>query len=222
MTITLYELLGAEDRRFSPYCWRIRMALALKGLEAERVPVGFDEKDKIAFSGQKLVPVLVDGDTCVHDSWDIACYMDRAYPDRPALFGDGAAMGLCRFVNRWADRVVNGGIFPLIIHDICSRLTPADQVYFRETREKRMGKTIEAVQEGREDRVEGFRAALSPLRATLGEQAFLSGDSVGYADCIVFGGFQWARIMSDFALIEADDPIHAWRKRMIDRFDTRA
>ena len=36
MAITLYDLAGAEDdRRFSPYCWRIRMALKHKGLEFE-------------------------------------------------------------------------------------------------------------------------------------------------------------------------------------------
>ena len=87
MSLTLYELCRADDRRFSPYCWRIRMALAHKGLDPERVPVRFTEKDKIAFSGQKLVPVLVDGDTTVVDSFAIACYLDDAYPDRPTLFG---------------------------------------------------------------------------------------------------------------------------------------
>ena len=35
----LYELAGAdENRRFRPYCWRVRMALAHKGLEVESLP----------------------------------------------------------------------------------------------------------------------------------------------------------------------------------------
>jgi len=33
MTIVLHDLTGADDRRFSPNCWRTRMALAHKGLE---------------------------------------------------------------------------------------------------------------------------------------------------------------------------------------------
>jgi hypothetical protein len=38
MAIKLYDLAGAEtDRRFSPYCWRARMALAYKGLEVETI-----------------------------------------------------------------------------------------------------------------------------------------------------------------------------------------
>jgi len=48
MSITLYDLAGAEaDRRFSPFCWRARMALADKGLAVETVPWGFNEKDKL-------------------------------------------------------------------------------------------------------------------------------------------------------------------------------
>ena len=39
MAITLYDLAGAEaDRRFSPFCWRTKMALAHKGLEVETIP----------------------------------------------------------------------------------------------------------------------------------------------------------------------------------------
>ena len=42
MALKLFELVGAESNRpFSPYCWRIRMALAHKGLDAELVPWRF-------------------------------------------------------------------------------------------------------------------------------------------------------------------------------------
>src|SRR5258706_287114 len=60
MTMKLYDLAAAEDdRRFSPYCWRAKMALKHKGLEFETIPWRFVEQDAIAFSGQGLVPVLV-------------------------------------------------------------------------------------------------------------------------------------------------------------------
>ncbi|DBB06774.1 TPA: hypothetical protein ACH3X3_009440 [Trebouxia sp. C0006] len=92
----LYDLAGAEDdRRTSPYCWRIRFALAHKGLEYQCVPWRRVEKDLIAFSRQDLehlpvhqVPVLVDDDTVVHDSWSIAEYLDKTYGDKPSLFGE--------------------------------------------------------------------------------------------------------------------------------------
>ena len=87
MTITLYELVGDDDRRFSPYCWRARMAIAHKGLDANYVPCRFTEKEKFAFSGQERIPVIQDDGTAVYDSWDIACYLEDNYPDRPTLFG---------------------------------------------------------------------------------------------------------------------------------------
>lgn len=69
----LYDLAGAEDDlRFSPNCWRIKMALQHKGLAVDTVPWRFVEKDVIAFSRQKAVPVLVDNSTIVADSWEIA------------------------------------------------------------------------------------------------------------------------------------------------------
>ena len=75
MVIELYELVGRDDRRFSPYCWRVKLSLAHKKLEYRTVPVGFTEKYKIEFSGQNLVPVLDDNGTIVHDSWEIAEYL---------------------------------------------------------------------------------------------------------------------------------------------------
>lgn len=32
------------------------------------------------------VPVLIDGDQTLHDSWRIAEYLDSQYPDLPLLF----------------------------------------------------------------------------------------------------------------------------------------
>ena len=45
----LFELCGADDDlRFSPYCWRTRLALAHKGLPVETIAWRFTEKDAIA------------------------------------------------------------------------------------------------------------------------------------------------------------------------------
>ncbi len=93
MTRQLYELLGTDDRRFSPYCWRARYALAHKGLQVDYVPVRFTEKDKIAFSGQTRMPILVDNETTIPDSWAIACYLEDRYPDAQPLFGSNAGRG---------------------------------------------------------------------------------------------------------------------------------
>lgn len=220
MTLKLYELQGRDDRRMSPYCWRTRLALAHKGLEAEYVPVQFCEKDKIAFSGQTLVPVLVDGETIVSDSWAIACYLEDTYPDRPSLFGGDVGRAEARFINAWTDRSVHLPLLKLVISDIYSTAAvESDQPYFRESREKRFGARLEDFCDTSEESLAAFRAVLEPLRMTLEAQPYLAGDAPAYADYIVFGTCKFMSLVSPQKLIADDDPIHAWRARMLGLFD---
>ncbi|MDE2581916.1 MAG: glutathione S-transferase family protein [Rhodospirillales bacterium] len=218
MARQLYELAGADPaHRFSPFCWRSRMALAHKGLDAECVPWRFTETDRLAFANHNKVPVLVDGDTVVPDSWAIAEYLDRAYPDRPALFG--TAKAAIRFITAWTDQVLHAALVRLIVSDIPPVLDPVAASYFRSTREAVFGKSLEAVTEGREGRLPEFRKLLDPLRKTLRSEPFLGGAAPDYADYAVFGAFQWARTVSPLALLAADDPVRDWRERLLDRFD---
>jgi len=71
----------------------------------------------------------------------------------------------------------------------------------------------------RAGKLSAFRAALEPLRATLGKQPFLGGQAPLYADIIVFSFFMMAKSVSPTALLEADDPVFAWRERMLDAYD---
>ncbi len=220
MSITLYELLGRDDRRFSPYCWRIRLALAHMGLVPDEiVPVGFTEKEKIAFSGGTTIPVLVDGETTVRDSWDIAEYLMKTYPDRTALWHGSEGRNFARFVNLWTDQTMQPAIFRTIVGDVFERARDEDQPYFRESREKRLGKSLEDMTAEREGHAAALGRTLAPLRALVSEQDFVCGAAPAYADFIAFGSFQWARCSSRYALVAPDDPIHAWRERMLDLFD---
>jgi hypothetical protein len=115
VTIKLWDLAGAEDdRRFSPYCWRVKMALRHKGLEAEEIPWRLTEKDAIAFSGQKLVPVSGD-----------------------------EAHTLTYFFKHWVERNIHSGVMKVIIVDPFNQLHEKDRAYFHASREKRFGKTLE-------------------------------------------------------------------------------
>jgi len=219
MTRVLYDLAGADPNlRFSPYCWRAKLALAHKSLDVETVPWRFTDKAAIAFSGQERVPVLVDGERTVTDSWTIAEYLEDRYPDRPSLFGGAGGRTVTRFVNAWADTAVNGGIIRVVLMDIFEHLHEKDRAYFRESREKRFGKRLEEVVADREGNIKALRASLEPLRMTLGTQPYLGGQSPLYADYAVFGSFMWARAISPAALLANDDPVYAWRARMLDAF----
>ncbi len=219
MALQLFELVGTEDDRpFSPYCWRTRMALAHKELEASSIPWRFTEKEAIARHQSDKVPVLLDGERAINDSWNIATYLEDTYPDRPSLFGGEGGRAMGRMINWWCDAMVIPGMVPLIITDIHAHLRPADQAYFRESREARFKKTLEEVAATRDRDVVTFRKSLDPVRLTLRSQPFLGGERPNYADYIVFGPFQWARAISGFQLLQPDDAIYAWRERLLDAF----
>jgi glutathione S-transferase len=217
MARQLYELCGTDPQRlFSPFCWRARMALAHKGLDFESLPWRFTETERLAFAGHDKVPVLVDGERVVPDSWAIARYLDEAYPDAPSLLRGNPAPYV--FVAAWNDTVLQAGLARLIVSDIPPLLDPGHAAYFVESREKRFGTTLAEVTAGREERLPAFRASLLPLRHALRGQDFLGGAAPDYADFIVFGSFMWARSTSPLRVIETDDALHAWRERMLDLF----
>jgi hypothetical protein len=90
--------------------------------------------------------------------------------------------------------------------------------YFISSREVRFGQSLAEVVASQDERVVPFRQTLHPARMILRERLFLHGDTQAYADCILFGGFQRARCISPFPILLADDPLSAWRERMLDLF----
>jgi glutathione S-transferase len=217
--ITLYDLVFQEDRRPSPFCWRAKFALKHKGLDWRDEPMGFTEKQKIAFADSTTVPVIHDGDKVVKDSWAIAEHLERTYPDRP-LFPNDPGHAYARFLNAWADSAVNVAIFPLLVGDLVVQVRPQDRDYIIESRGKRLGTTDFAASQknAREKGVTVLRTALEPARRVLKGQKFLSGEAPAYPDYILFGSLLWPHTISPgLELVERDDPVHAWRERMDER-----
>ncbi len=216
--LVFHERVGLDDRRISPFSWRVRYALAHKGLEPEIVPTRFADVGRIrALSGQDLVPILEHGGRVVHDSWAIACHLEDAFPDRPSLFGGAIGRGSARLVNLWSDATLHPPLRRLIFADFIWCLDPGDRAHFRRTREAQFGTTLEAACADRERWVAEFAEACTPLEQTLGEQPFLAGAKPAYVDHVVFSVFQWARIASPHDVLPTGGApaIRNWRARMI-------
>jgi len=219
MTITLYELGGKDGVRHCPFCWRTLMALHHKGFDDFlRVPVYYRDRTPIAFSRQKRVPVLVDGDRWINDSWEIADYLESTYPDRPTLFGSEIGRAQAEFVSAWIQGIRKPGLTEILLWDAFEHIDPEDRAWWRADREPRFGR-LEDFRHGRDERTLAWRERLAPLRLVLSQKPFLAGPVPAYADYIVFGDFQWARCISTAELVPSDDPIYAWRERMLDLFD---
>ena len=100
------------------------MALAHKGLEVESQPWHFTEKEAISFSGQERVPVLIDAENTISDSWEIAKYLETEYPDTPSLKLDH---GEVLFIKFWVEIVLHPELLQLLVMDIYNNLAKKDQ-----------------------------------------------------------------------------------------------
>jgi glutathione S-transferase len=220
MTIIMYERVGLAGRRPSPFSWRVGYAPAHKGVDVAYRPTRFADVDVIKqLSGQHFVPIIVDGSKVVHDSWHIASYLDARFPDKPTLLGDGTARSLARFVNHWSDGVLAPTVRRLIYPHLIWRLAPEDRDYFRTSREKTLGQTLEAAGADRPRWQADFDAACVPLQRHLGDQRCIAGAEPGYSDYLVFSVFQWTRLGSPNDAVKRDTALAEWRARMMALFD---
>ena len=81
--------------------YRVRIALALKGLPYDYVPVHLVKNEQLKapftdLSAARLVPVLKDGDTLLTQSLAIIEYLDETHPEPPLLPGDATARARIR------------------------------------------------------------------------------------------------------------------------------
>jgi glutathione S-transferase len=222
LSIILYDLVGEGDRRFSPTCWRVKMALAHKGIAFETVPVTFKAIRKIGDGSFRTVPTIEDAGRWVTDSDVIAAYLEEAYPQGASLFAGEGGRFLSEFVRQWAQVTLHGQLVRMVVKDIQDHLADEeDKAYFRESRERTFGMPLEEVVQGREERVPAFRASLEPLRQVVKGRPFLGGERPLYADYVVLGAFQWARSVSPFVsrLLAADDPVRAYLERLMELHD---
>ena len=81
--------------------YRVRIALALKGLEYDYVPVHLVKNEQfaesyVAVSASRLVPTLIDDAQVLTQSLAIIEYLDEMHPEPPLLPGDAAGRARVR------------------------------------------------------------------------------------------------------------------------------
>ena len=213
-TRRLFELVTDDGCSISPYVWRTKYALAAKGLPYESCGVGFVDIPTIGSGHFRALPVLQDGAQWADDSWAIAAYLDEVYPD-VRLFGSKGEHALALFFEKWLAVEVIGNLFRICVLDIHDRLRKADQAYFRQTREARLGQPLEAAHANRERYLPVLRQSLQPMRLAFRESPFLGGHSPSYADFVAAGAFIWAGTVATLQLLERDDPLLEWLERCL-------
>ena len=218
MTIRLYDLCGRDpELRFSPYCWRAKLALAHKGLAFETVATPFTAVPKID-GVSKTVPVLDDDGRIVRDSFDIALHLEAEYRHRPPLFGHDGVLAAARFLEAWTMDSLHAMVSRMIAKDIHDVLDDPDQAYFRGSREARYGSTLEAYTQGVEAHAESFGKALGPVRRTLARHEWLGGSAPLFTDHIVLGSLLWLYAIDGRLPRQRDDAVMSWFERGLDLY----
>lgn len=152
-------------------------SLAHKGLDFEERPLPFTVIPTVEDGFSKTVPILRDGDRLVSDSFEIALYLDEAYPERPSLFDGEGGKAMARFVESWSQTQLHPAIVRIAVLDIHNMLDEPDRRYFRESRTRALGRPLEDVVANREDEIAAFPALLAPIRRMLSFQPFIGGTS---------------------------------------------
>jgi len=228
--LVLRDLAGKSDARFSPYCYRIKLALLHKRLPYITKPWRFTEKDVLPKDSWRnagkptgRVPVLEDlnENVTIQDSLRIASYLDEVYPDKLLIGNDAVRRNFSTLLHNHLDRNVILALAPLIIDSIYQSVAEKDKGYFLETRGKAYNNNFAAAQAANragKGRV-AFQRSLGSIREVLKTSEFMSGTVPGWYDFQVMGVVLWGRAVdSDFmsTVLEPTDVVKQWINKMDD------
>jgi glutathione S-transferase len=223
MAIKLYDLAGSDPEiLFSPYCWRVRMSLLHKGLEFASIPWRFLEKETIAESGHKAVPVINDGGTWVGDSWGIVKYLDEKYPNQPTLLNGAEGEAHASLVQELCASLVFPAVIPVAIYPISQLLDEEDRAYFLKTREAALGNKLSDINADPDTGKANLEKALIPFNNMLKNTQFIGGNTPTYADYCLFGVLKWADVVSPYRPINDSSALGEWFVRLENMYDAHA
>lgn len=148
-------MLTLYDAGRCPYCARVRIVLAEKGVLYEAVDVDLDDRPAWIYDLNTTgrVPVLDDGGLVLPESRVLIEYLDERFPEPPLLPADEAARARVRLLLERFDENLGDPYYDL-----------------RRERASRSAR----------DALEG---ALDRLADLLAHQPYLSGEDYGLADC---------------------------------------
>ena len=97
--------------RHSAFCEKVRLVLAAKGLEANLLEVtpGLGQIELFRLSGQRKVPVLVDGGEVIADSTAIALHLEQRHPLPALLPAEPRSRARVLLLEDWADTALAAG-----------------------------------------------------------------------------------------------------------------
>jgi maleylpyruvate isomerase len=160
----------------SSAAYRVRIALALKGIDAEPVFVNLKRAEQldpayIAQNPQRLVPLLVDDGFVLNQSLAILEYLEERYPNPALLPGDARGRGRVRALAAM----------------VCCDVHPLQNLRVRKYLENELGQDEQAVLTWLQHWIDdGLRAIETMLEAEQSRSPYCYGNAPTFADiCLV-------------------------------------
>lgn len=202
----LYERLGANNLCPSPIGYRVRVALSVKGMDCERVPIRFADVDRLeAETGSRTCPAMVDGASRLTDSEAIVRYLDAVQPKRPVFRDEDRHFDLTA-VERELGTRAGKVIAPWFIDRLC----PEDRDYYRTSREERYGMTFAELVAHRSAAELDLAFSVGRVAAKLERTPFFSGSEPGFADAVIYGYLLWIELADPSAMPELPADMAVW------------
>tara|TARA_Y100000768_G_C23907395_1_gene648217 strand:- start:259 stop:924 length:666 start_codon:yes stop_codon:yes gene_type:complete len=214
--ITLYDLSGKNDLRFSPYCWRIKYLLNFRKIIYQTKPTCFTDRLNNTFFGDAKLPTITDDGIKISNSFNIAEHIEYKYVDIDQRIINTENKASLYFINDWSDYFLNTSILERVAYDIVSVLDNRDIEYFNESRSKRFGMSPKDFQDYNLKKSENnFNKCCNFLDKILQKQSYLLGENITYAEMIVLGSLTWGEKVSNNTKIEKKfNRLTAWKDKL--------
>ncbi|OCH87044.1 hypothetical protein OBBRIDRAFT_796579 [Obba rivulosa] len=221
--IQFYDIAGncTDDHAWSPNTWKTRYALNYKGLSYRTIWLEYPDIERVCKEvGAKPSQEPKEGDsappyyscpfiydpntnTAVSDSARIARYLDKTYPETPAVIPPGTDALHAAFESAFASAVIMP-LLPILLPASHTYLNPRSQDHYRRNRERELGELFGGKLEDwsspgpvREEQWRAIREGLSKVNAWMTvdghEKPYVMGNQVCYADLFVAAWLVWVK-----------------------------
>ena len=226
----------------SAFCEKVRLILAYKGLSATLVEVspGLGQLELFRMSGQRQVPVLVDGGEGIADSTAIALYLEERHPVPALLPADPAGRAKILLLEDWADTTLATGARlaflqaaasdPVLRSALLPEATPSP---LRRLVGALPGGVMAPVTEALQEAITPCQASqmrrnLEHLAAIVSTQPYLEGSQLSLVDLAVVAQLSLLKCPASWGAPLADrgvggianspvlEPLFAWRDKIVE------
>ncbi|KAI5117502.1 hypothetical protein M0805_009671 [Coniferiporia weirii] len=218
MTITFYDIPSKLDgNAWSPNTFKTRLSLNYKGIPYKTEWVEYPDIEALlkdiggAPTRKKndgrdhyTLPAIRDSATgkVVTDSFEIAAYLDKAYPDTPALIPPNTRAAIELFTHVF-DAEIFAAVYPVMLPASNNILNPKSEEYFSRTKAVAFGKTMEELAPPPgpvRDEIWGkTKSGLERLGGFYDKNGvnklFFLGDTFTFADAIVASCLLWIKVV---------------------------